>query len=791
MQSIIRRPLRAAPLLAVPLALLVSLALFTAPAVAQTGTIEGRVTTASSGDPVQGARVALVGTNVGTQTDDDGRFVLLNVPVGTRRLQVLLIGYAMGTLQIRVRPGVVTPATIELNTSVLRLDEIVVTGTAGQARRRQIGNSIAQIDVGDIADPPQNVNQMLQGRAPGVQVYQTTGMAGSGSQIRLRGAVSVSQSNQPLLYIDGVRVRSGGYRRNRPPVGFTGRSGNIEASPLDDINPADIERIEIIKGAAASTLYGTEAAAGVIQIFTKRGREGRPRWTVQMDQGLANTRPFGTDENPFLNLKPCTEGTSCWDMWETNKVSGNCGDSDLMLDIHCSWLRNGYRQKYSASVGGGSNRFQYFVSGALTDYDGVLPNDNQQALTARGNFGFDVLDNLHLDITTSYTNNRIANTAAGNNAHGVTLNVFRAERNYFGDSDPNNLRALLNQEITTEIDHLVTGVTANFTPWPRFTNRFTLGYDLAQQENRNLRPFGFVRARDGILSDEQNKFQTLTADYVGSIEFNLTNDLASTFAFGGQSITQERIRTTAYGEDFPGPGIPTVSSAAAFIAREDRIRTVNAGFFFQNLFALRNRYFLTLGVRFDGHSAFGSNLGLEAYPKGQVSYVISDEDFFPLSMGEMKLRAAFGWSGRAPDAFASLRTWDAVAVDFEPGFRPDNVGNPDVGPERTREIEFGVDWAFLDQRLSAEFTYYEQKTTDALFNVRQIPSEGGFSSQIANVGSIRNRGIELNLNADVYRRVTLGWSSAARSTPLTAWFWISATRCRSGRAVVGWRRGSR
>ena len=138
MQSIIRRPLRAAPLLAVPLALLVSLALFTAPAVAQTGTIQGRVTTAGSGDPVLGARVALVGTNVGTQTDDDGRFVLLNVPVGTQQLQVLLIGYAMGTLQLRVRPGVVTPATMELNTSVLRLDEIVVTGTAGQARRRQI-----------------------------------------------------------------------------------------------------------------------------------------------------------------------------------------------------------------------------------------------------------------------------------------------------------------------------------------------------------------------------------------------------------------------------------------------------------------------------------------------------------------------------------------------------------------------------------------------------------------------------------------------------------------------------
>ena len=746
---------RAAPIVAA-LALVVGLVLITAPAAAQTGTIEGRVTSAGSGDPVEGAQVAIVGTSIGTRTGADGRFVLLNVPAGTSQLQVLLIGYAMGTVRLNVRPGVITTANIELRTSVLRLDEIVVTGTAGQARRREIGNSIVQLSVAEMADPPATVDQMLQGRAAGVSVMQTSGMSGSGAQIRLRGAVSVSQSNQPLLYIDGVRVRNGGYRRNRPPVGFTGRSGNYEASPMNDINPADIERIEIIKGAAASTLYGTEAAAGVIQIFTKRGRAGRPRWTLQADQGFARTLSFGTDENPFLNLKPCTEGTSCWDAWTTSSVTGNCGDDDAQLNIHCSWLRNGYRQKFSASVGGGSDRFQYFVSGALNNNKGVLPNDQEETLVTRGNFSFEVLDNLRIDITTSYTNNRIENTAAGNNAHGVTLNVFRANRNYFGDSDPNNLRQLLNQEITTELDHLVTGATVNYSPAPWFTNRFTLGYDLAQQENRNLRPFGFVRARRGILSDEQIKYSTLTSDYAGSINFHLSDDLATTFSFGGQAITEEVIRTTAYGQDFPGPGVPTVSSAASFIARESRIRTINAGFFFQNLFALKDKYFFTAGLRFDGHSAFGSNLGLEAYPKGQLSYVISDEDFFPVSLGEMKLRAAMGWSGRAPDAFDAVRTWNAVAVDFEPGFRPGNVGNQDVGPERTREIEFGVDWAFLDQRIAAEFTWYEQKTTDALFNVRQIPSNGFLGSQVANVGKIRNRGIELTINADVFDQRDFG-----------------------------------
>ena len=736
---------------------------FAAPASAQTGTIEGRVTQGSTGEPLVGAQVAVVGTNIGGRTDDDGRFVLLNVPSGSTQLRVLLIGYAMGTLQLNVTAGSVTTANVQLSTSVLRLDEIVVTGTAGGARRREVGNSISQISASDIVAPPSDMSQMLQARSAGVQVMQTSGMAGSGSQIRLRGAVSVSQSNQPLIYIDGVRIRSGGYRRNRPPVGFTGRSGNIQASPLNDINPADIERIEVIKGAAASTLYGTEAAAGVIQIFTKKGSQGRASWTVQAEQGFSKSLAFGTDENPFLNLKPCTAGTSCWDQWTQSATIGQCGENGAgppganEVNIHCSWLRNGYRQKYAASVGGGSDRFQYFVSGAFNDYDGVLPKDNEKTLVSRGNFSFDVSDDLRIDLNSSYTNNRISNTAAGNNAHGLTLNVFRAERNYFGDGDPNNLRQLLNQDIETEINHLVSGGTINYSPVSWFSNRFTLGYDLAQQENRNLRPFGFVRATRGILSDEQIKYQTLTADYAGNINFNISSTLRSTFSFGGQSVTEEVIRTTAYGQDFPGPGVPTVSSAALFIAAESRIRTVNAGFFVQDLLAYQDKYFFTVGARFDGNSTFGKNLGIEVYPKAQVSYVISDEDFFPEGLGEMKLRGAFGWSGRAPDAFDAIRTWDPIPVDGSPGFTPNNVGNPDVGPEKTREIEVGFEWAFLNNKISTDFTYYEQRTTDALFNVSQIPSLGFLQSQAANVGKLNNKGIELSVNAIIVDQPDFGF----------------------------------
>jgi TonB-linked SusC/RagA family outer membrane protein len=740
--------------------LLLGLALVVAPLSAQTGTVNGRVVAAGTGDPIADAQVALVGTNIGTQTDENGEFVLVNVPTGRQQIRVAAIGFQVGLLELNVQVGSNTAETLELTKTVLRLDEVVVTGTAGQARRREVGNSIAQLEVADEIDPPPSMEMMLAGRAAGVNVTQGGGAAGTGGQIRLRGTVSVSQSNLPIIYIDGVRTRSEGYYRNRPVSDYTGRGANVQASPLNDINPADIERIEIIKGSAASTLYGTEASAGVIQIFTKKGRTGAPSWTFQIDQGFAQERPFGTALNPYLNLKPgdyadttffipanVQYATTAEDslLYDGTLGGGSCADLDPNQD--CTWLRRGYRSKYSGSVGGGFGAMNYFISGAYQKYDGVLPNDTESKISTRGNFTFDIRDNVRVDFNTQFNRTQIENTAQGNNAHGLTLNVYRMERNYFQSNDPRRLRALLNQEITTDINRLVTGVTVNYTPWPWFTNRYTLGYDMAHQENRNLRPYGFVRYTPGRIGEDQILYQTLTSDYVGSMTYRLLPQLGGTFSFGGQSVLTNRVRTSAFGTDFAGPGVPTVSDAASYIAAEDRLKTVNAGFFFQNVFDITNKLFITTGLRVDGNSAFGKALGLQAYPKLSVSYVISDAAFWPVGLGELKLRGAAGYSGRAPDQFDAIRTWNSENSGGLPGYEPANVGNDEVGPERTRELELGFDGGFLNQRLAVEFTWYEQRTTDALFDVRQIPSLGSWNAQAANVGEIRNRGIELSAQA--------------------------------------------
>jgi TonB-dependent starch-binding outer membrane protein SusC len=712
------------------------------PAQAQnTGTITGQVTDATTRAPIAQAQVYLQGTGLGTVTNPSGRYIITNVPAGEYTVRVERLGMQTITERVRVAAGESVEVNFTLQTQALGLDEIVVTGTAGAARRREVGNTISQIDMGNVNEPPVNMDALLQSRVVGMTVTPGSGSMGSGSQIRLRGNVSVAMSNQPIVYVDGVRVRSDGYAKNVPNTGFQSRSNNDHASPFNDINPADIERIEVIKGAAATTLYGTEAAAGVIQIFTKRGRPGAPQWTFQIDQGMARVLPFG----PSTSDRPPSQ---------PERTSAGGRSEYLFID---PWLRNAWQQRYSVSVGGGRDDFQYFVSGTLTDNEGVLPNDHEDKTNLRGNFAFSPTTNLQLQWNTSFTNTELSHTAVGNNAHGLTLNAFRRDRNYASSEDREDIDPLLNQELTTKLEHLVTGATAIWSPLDALTNRLTVGYDLAQQNNRNLRPFGFALAPEGILSDRRHRFSTLTADYVGTYNLRMTEDIRTALSWGGQAVQTETEETGAYGENFPGPGQPVVDAAGTTLGFESRQRVINAGFFGQALFDLRDRYFLTLGLRVDGNSAFGENLGLQTYPKASFSWVTSDESFWNPSWGELKLRAAYGHSGRAPGAFDAVRTYNPVGWGQDPAFFPLNVGNPDLGPERTAELEFGFDGSFLDDRLGVVFTRYDAKTTDALFEVRQIPSQGFLGSQLENVGELRNSGIELNVLATVIRHPSFSW----------------------------------
>ncbi len=711
------------------------------------GRITGLVTSARSMAPLSEVQVYIQPTDQGALSRQSGRYLILNVAPGTYTVAAQRIGYATQTQEITVQAGQETVVDFVMSEEALGLDEIVVTGTAGAARRREVGNVINQINMSDVPAPPTNVDQILAGQAPGLQMNIGSGAAGSGAQIRLRGAVSVSQSNQPLIFIDGIRVKSDAYAKNVPPTGFQGRSGNTTASPLNDINPNDIDRIEVIKGSAASTLYGTEAAAGVIQIFTKRGSSGAARWTAQIDQGLNRLNPF----QPDVDVRSPDDPTLA------DLPLGQYSYQFMNMD---PFLRNGYRNRYALSVAGGGQALQYFISGQTEANEGVLPNDSEDKVNLRGNFTFTPLSNLSLQVNTSYTRTDISNTATGNNAHGLTLNAFRRERNYFSSGETELLSLLLDQDITTRIDRIILGSTINWQTTSNFTNKLVVGYDQANQDDRNLRGFGFVRAPLGILSTLNADFTTLTVDYVGSYQMDLADDISTTVSFGGQSITNETRQLNAEGRDFPGPGEPDIDAGGITLGFENRLRVVNAGFFAQALFGFSDKYFITAGFRMDGNSAFGEDLNLQFLPRLSGSYIISDEGFWNDSWGSVKLRAAYGESGRAPGAFDAVRTWNPVGYGGVPAFWPLNLGNPNLGPELTAETELGFDWALFDSRLSTEFTYYRQKTTGGLFNVRFPPSAGFATSQSENVGEMVNEGLEVAIFANLFDAEQWGFDLA-------------------------------
>ncbi|MDZ7778914.1 MAG: TonB-dependent receptor [Gemmatimonadota bacterium] len=738
------------------LALAVMLGASASAAEAQNGQVVGQVQDASSGAPLGEVQVHIPSAGLGVLSRADGRFVILNVPAGTYELRAERIGYAASVQEINVTAGEATEVNFALDSEALGLDEIVVTGTAGASRRREVGNTISQINVSDVPDRPTVATDLLQSAAPGVELTSAGGEVGQGKVIRLRGNSSVSMSNQPIIYIDGVRMMSGAFPQTAGRDYRSGRGANVTASPLDAINPNDIERIEIIKGSAATTLYGTEASAGVIQIFTKRGSAGAPVWTVETQQGTAWSRKFGTDDVPYLFMEPFLRdgwlgvGDGGWGPEAPD------GSPNRMYDDFRTGATN-WTQVYSASVRGGGQDLQYFVSGQYDDVVGMLPSDQLEKWTTRGNFTFTPTEGLQLQLNTGYTNQWQQNTPSGNNAQGLTLNVFRQDQNYFGSGDFDRISEVLPFDIQQRIERFTTGGTVTYSPLDNLTNRFTIGYDFSQQEARNLRPFGFEQRPDGALLNNTWQNRLLTFDYVGTYSLDINDALRSNFSWGGQAVGDEIRELEGWGEIFPGAAEPTVSSASIKIAEEERERVWNAGFFFQNVLDITDKYFLTTGVRVDGNSAFGEGFGLQVYPKVSGSWVISDESFWPEAGGQVKLRAAYGQSGRAPGAFDAVRTWDPIGWGDVPAFVPENVGNPDLGPEVTGEFEAGFDASWWNDRLNLVFTYYNQTTTDALLDVGQTPSSGFSQSQLQNVGELNNKGLEFGLNVTPIETADYSW----------------------------------
>ncbi len=749
---------RRLPLLAGALALALGTAL---PASAQqTGSVRGTVTDAVTGNRLVGVRAEVVGTTNQARSGNDGTFQLQDVPAGQVRIRVLAVGYSALTRTVEVGANQLATLDFTLRRVAIELDELVVTGTVGEVRRREIGNAVSNISAADIeVAPVGSLDEVLKGRAVGAVVMGSFGQVGGASTIQLRGTSSVMMSNTPLIYVDGVRLNS----NFAPQSDEVGNSIN----PSQDINPEDIERVEVVKGAAATTLYGTEASAGVIQIFTKRGTSGAPAWSFSMEQGvktLGHVGPkVGDDILPTADEAGSAElAQLAQDYAATGLFLNDCREADPEgCPSDGSFLRNGHKQRYNLSVRGGTDQTNYFISGRWTSEEGVIAPQGSDEWGVRGNFGFKPVPSLDIRYNSSYSHRDIKWIPDGDNAEGFLLNAFRRENGY---TPADNDALILDMRLNQSVDHFVTGVQTSWVPIPGFRQRLNVGLDWQRSEYSEERPFGYFRVPAGDRENDTYQSRNLTFDYAGTWEARLGANVVSSFSWGGQVYEQQTRRLNAFGEDFGLPGAKKdIDAAALTSAAEGIVDLTSGGFFFQEMVGIWDQLFLTAGIRWDGFSTFGEDFGLAAYPKFSASYLISDNGFWPVWWDELKLRSAVGWSGRAPGTFDATRTWDAIAGDDgNSGVTPSNPGDPGLGPEKTREFEIGAEGTMFGGRASFEYTYYAQKTFDALVGVQQVPSQGFVSQQLRNVGTIRNRGHEAALNVVAIAMPKLDWELGLR-----------------------------
>lgn len=723
-----------------------------AAAAQQTGAVTGQVTDITNGQPINGAQVSIDGTSRGGLSNASGRYLVTGVPTGTVTVRVTYIGYKTAETQVTVSAGQTAVSDFGLELSAIALDEVVVTGTAGAVSKRKLGNSIASVDLSQVQEnvPVEGFSQALEARIPGVRSVGVVGGVGAGRDLRIRGTSTFELNTRPVIYIDGVRVNANqtewGGIAQATCCAFSGGAGEDR---LSDINPEEIDRIEVLKGAAAATLYGSEASGGVIQIFTKKGRSNSaPQFTFSTTVGFNRHRA-----NFPTTLYPNFVGT----------------DGTRALDANESLIENGLVNTYDLTASGGGEDITYFVSGGFNYEEGSIKPNDQKRGNLRVNLNWTASDKWSVGINSAYARNRIWALQSGNNWMSLLGNATIGDPKKATEEAPYGepwipVRNI--QEVRTfdDASRWTGGLNINFTPMQNFTHRLTFGVDQIDEQKTRLLPFGFFYVYTGEVGERNIGYRTgrtFTAEYLGNLQYGLSDALRGDFSFGAQGFRETTEVSMATGLGFAGPGVTTVGGAANTFGDENFAETVNIGVFGQNRFELNDRLFATVGVRVDGNSAFGANYGLQAYPKADLAYNLTSEDeILPEIVSSLKLRAAWGQAGKFPGAFDQFQTYDATAVlNDAPGVTPLNPGNADLEPEKTSEIEVGFDAGFLEDRLGLTFTYFNARTKDALLEIQLPPSEGFSDPQLQNVGEISNQGVEVSLNATPIANQNLRWNT--------------------------------
>lgn len=775
--------------------LLLLISLITAAGIAQVR-ISGKVT-AKGGTAVEAASVFVRENNVGTATDNNGTFSFsASLKPGNYTLVFSGTGYKTQQASFTVAAGNNSyTLNAELTEDVSKLDEVIVTGNSQGTTRRQLGSYISSVSAEDLnKGATGNVLAALQGKTAGAQISQNSGDPAGGISVRLRGISSISSSSEPLYIIDGVIVNNATNRVTNTSGNYDGGNfvGSIGQSRLVDINPNDIERIEVLNGAAAAAIYGSRANAGVVQIFTKKGKSGAPSVSFstsfttsslrkKLDVNQAPTKFGGPTDGPGA----LTQDILSPAITTTTPVT--------RYDYQDYIFRNANGTDNNISVSGGTDKTKYYVSGSYFYNQGIVRNTDFQRYSFRSNIDQVLNKWASFNLGLNYINSTANEKPDGNsffspmnsvtiigNFHDIwtrdALGNIRAvgER---GRANPVSVIEDIKQRQTT--NRLIANMGLKLRPLTGLTVDYTMGIDnYAQNGNTYIPPFAYNVStaffgggpaldptQNGYSSAANNNFFAINHDLNATYSRNITNNINSVTQVGFSQQYEKNSFSLLQGRGL-APFVQTVNGASTRLDPvDDRSEISISGVFVQQNFKYRNQFFVTGAVRVDGSSVFGKNQRNQTYYKASGSYVISGADFWANSSVAkwwdlFKVRLAYGESGNLTGigAYSRFNTYSSSSYLGRTALNSSGtLANENVKPERQQEIELGFDLSFLNNRVGLTVNIYNKKVKDLLIN-RFIAPTSGFSSLLDNFGSLENKGFEIVLTGNPIAKKDFTWN---------------------------------
>ena len=784
------------------------------------GTVTGKVTGQAGGQPIADARILLIGTNLSAVSGEDGSYTIRNVPAGPAQVQALRVGFKSERKTVAVTAGASATADFQLSIAVAQLDEVVTTAT-GQQRRVELGNAVSTLgDVGKRVEQTEihTIGDLMVAKAPGVIVLPAV-MTGGAPTVRIRGLSSISLSNAPIWIVDGVRFESGTVSLN----------SQTSFSMLNSLNPDEIEDIEIVKGPSAATLYGTAAANGVVVVTTKKGRAGKARWNWIAERGSVQDRnEYQTMYANWGHAPGKTTPIRCKlpTMVTAGNPTGICiSDSltsyNLMKDPDRTFVKDQPRSLYGVNVAGGSEAVRYFVSGEVDEEIGPIEMPkyeiarfNAQGIDVRkewlhpeyaarmnfrGNLSAALSPTFDVNVNTGFARNENRLPPSGSAFEalyyvgmqnygykgcpggvapcGLDKNPIASDTvplNEYFQYAPGDVMQRYRPQL---LQRTLMSLNANWRPRSWLVSDATIGFDLANRDNSDLCRKGECAPsssviRAGQVSDAKRNDRTVSAKLSSTGSWTARSWLNLKTTVGGDYTNVEFDATNSSGITLP-PGGSTVDQAATRSGGATwPTATKTLGFYAQQQAELRDRLFLTVAARTDQNSAFGTKFQRVVYPKASVSWLASDESFFPRIpfMNSFRLRSAYGASGVQPGRTDALVTFAAGSQSLPsraagstsgvdtPGLAADQPGNAELRPEKSTEIEAGFETQLFNNRIRVDYTTYNKKTKDALIRVDIAPSSAAAQLQpLINVGSTQNTGHELLLNAQLVDSRHFSW----------------------------------